>query len=109
MPGTNAASRSSGPRHQNRPSPSHALNHFANATLAHLETCDLDDLRREHVQHHGVAWETAQAWLADYRRKRYVRVGETITHEVAYSEVAMHMRVAGTEMAMRPQSGGRGA
>jgi hypothetical protein len=34
MPGTNAASRSSGPRHQNRPSPSHALNHFANATLA---------------------------------------------------------------------------
>src|SRR5215211_7626789 len=33
MPGTNAASRSSGPRHQNRPSPSHALNHFANATL----------------------------------------------------------------------------
>jgi hypothetical protein len=77
--------------------------------LAHLETCDLDDLRREHVQHHGVAWETARAWLAGYRRKRYVRVGETITHEVAYSEVAMHMRVAGTEMAMRPQSGGRGA
>jgi putative transposase len=36
MPGTNAASRSSGPRHQNRSSPSHALNHFANATLAIL-------------------------------------------------------------------------
>src|SRR5215212_5297568 len=34
MPGTNAASRSTGPRHQNRSSPSHALNHFANATLA---------------------------------------------------------------------------
>jgi hypothetical protein len=46
--------------------------------------------------------------LVDYRRKRYVRVGETITHEVAYSEVAMHMRVAGTDMAMRLQSGGRG-
>jgi hypothetical protein len=75
---------------------------------AQLETRDLDALRREHVWRHGVAWETAQAWLADYRGKRYVRPGETITHQVAYSEVAMHMRVAGTEMAMRLQAGGRG-
>src|SRR5215216_3125435 len=37
MPGTNAASRSTGPRHQNRSSPSHALNHFANATLGGRE------------------------------------------------------------------------
>ena len=41
-----AASRSSGPRHQNRSSPSHALNHFANATLGDQAWSLADSVKR---------------------------------------------------------------
>src|SRR4029453_17706474 len=77
MPGTNAASRSSGPRHQNRPSPSHALNHFANATLEIASR--LSKLRSNHSQvaaiDRNVGVVGAERRLTDRHRLLQLRLG----------------------------------